>query len=158
MHAEYLIRKLDLQPHPEGGFYKRTYTSPLRMTSAGGEKRNVSTAIFYMLRNNDRSVFHRIKSDELWFFHQGGSLEILFIKEDELQKVILGNDIEKGEIPQFAIEASTWFACRLAGPADYTLVSCMVSPGFEFADFELAQQAELISRYPHLEHIIKEFT
>lgn len=157
MNSQDIITKLQMLPHPEGGYYKETYRSSETMTVDRGE-RNVNTAIYFLLENKNKSHFHRIQSDELWFFHQGEPLEILSIQNGELVSTILGNNIEEGELPQAVIPANTWFASHVKNETGYALVSCTVAPGFDFADFELAERNELIEKYPHLRQIIEEFT
>lgn len=158
MNAKYLIEKLQLQAHPEGGFYRETFRSEPKMTTIEGNERNVSTAIYYLLENEDKSHFHRIKSDESWFFHQGECLEIVSLRDGELQTTWLGNNIELGEVPQTTIPANTWFACKIKNASGYALVSCTVAPGFDFADFELSNKSNLIEEYPNLKDVIEEFT
>jgi uncharacterized protein len=158
MKANYLIQKLQLQPHPEGGFYRETFRSEQKMTTIESNLRNVSTAIYYLLENEDRSHFHRIKSDESWFFHQGVCMEIVSLQDGELQTIWLGNNIELGEVPQITIPANTWFACKIKGASGYALVSCTVAPGFDFADFELANKNQLMEDYPNFKEVIEEFT
>ena len=99
-----------------------------------------------------------IKSDELWFFHQGEALEIVFIKEGVLNTIILGNNLENGEVVQATIPANTWFASRVKNLKGYSLVSCTVAPGFDFADFELAKREDLINEFPNLKETIEKFT
>ncbi len=111
-----------------------------------------------LLENSDKSNFHKIKSDELWFFHQGQSLKIVYIKDGRLITIILGNNIEEGEVPQVLIPANTWFAAKLKNPQGYAFASCTVSPGFDFADFELAHRENMIDYYPELKTYIEEFT
>lgn len=158
MQAKYLVKKLQLQPHPEGGFYRETYRSDSVISVNNGASRNVSTAIYYLLEDDDKSHFHRIQSDELWFFHSGDPLEILSIVDGQLSVNLLGNNFEKDEIPQIIIPANTWFAARVKDSKGYTLVSCTVAPGFDFSDFQLADRNELTLQYPELKKIIKEFT
>ncbi len=158
MKAPDLIRQLQLKPHPEGGFYKETYRSKQHVLTEEGNKRNVSTAIYYLLENEDKSHFHRIKSDELWLFHQGEPLEIISIQNNLLTTIILGNDVEKGEVPQATIPAHTWFASSVKGRSGFSLVSCTVAPGFDFIDFEMAAREDLVLLYPHLKEIITNFT
>jgi predicted cupin superfamily sugar epimerase len=158
MNSKDLIQQLLLQPHPEGGFYKETYRSDQMITLPGGKVRNVSTAIYYLLEDDNKSAFHRIQADELWFFHQGQTLEIVFIQDGKLKKTILGNTVEKGEIPQTTIPANVWFAARIKDAVGYALVSCTVAPGFDFLDFELAKRDNLVQQYPQLKDIIEEFT
>jgi uncharacterized protein len=158
MEARNLIQKLQLQHHPEGGFYKETYRSDEILTTTGGLVRNVSTAIYFLLENEDKSHFHRIKSDEAWFFHQGESIEIVILHDGKLQTIDLGNNIEKGEVPQTIVPANVWFASKIKHGSGYALVSCTVAPGFDFADFELARRSDLISEFPKYRSAIEEFT
>jgi predicted cupin superfamily sugar epimerase len=158
MDAGNLIQKLQLQPHPEGGFYQETYRSEAIMTTTEGLVRNVSTAIYFLLENEEKSHFHRIKSDEAWFFHQGESIEIVILDDGKLQTIVLGNNLEKGEVPQAIVPANVWFASRIKHGIGYALVSCTVAPGFDFADFELARRNDLITEFPEYKSVIEEFT
>jgi uncharacterized protein len=158
MDAKKLIQKLQMLPHPEGGFYKETYRSEQKMTTSEGLIRNVCTAIYFLLENEDKSHFHRIKSDESWFFHQGESIEIVILHEGKLQTIDLGNNIEKGEVHQAIVPANVWFASKIKHGRGYALVSCPVAPGFDFADFELANRNELLKEYPNFKAVIEEFT
>lgn len=153
-----LIQHLHLLPHPEGGYYRETYRSAEQTLNIEGNTRNTSTAIYYLLENEDKSHFHRIKSDELWFFHQGRPLEILVLQGSELSTIVLGNDVGSGEVPQAMIPANAWFAARVQGRSGYALVSCTVAPGFDFADFELASRVDLLHEFPHWKPVIEEFT
>ena len=148
--SEQIIKNLKLLPHPEGGYYKEMYRAEQKINLDNGKSRNVSTAIFYLLENEDKSRFHRIASDELWFFHQGNPLEILSIQNGNLIKTVLGNNFEDGELLQAVIPAHTWFASRVKNSKGYALVSCTVAPGFDFADFELADRDKLINEFPDL--------
>lgn len=158
MDVKELIHKLQLKVHPEGGYYRESYRSKECTTTSNGEIRNNSTAIYYLLENEEKSHFHRIQSDELWFFHQGQTLEICLIKDDQLVTIYLGNDIENGEVPQAIIPAKCWFASSIRNSSGYSLVSCTVAPGFDFLDFELAEREALIQQYPLLKNIIEKFT
>src|SRR5512138_2007560 len=112
MDSDEMIRKLRLEPHPEGGFYSETYKSEATMKTPGGGDRHVCTVIYYLLRGEDKSVFHRLGSDECWFFHLGQALEIVRISDGKPETILLGNHIEEGETPQAIIQANTWFAAR----------------------------------------------
>jgi len=158
MDAKKLIKKLQLLPHPEGGFYKETYRSEEKINTAEGQERNVCTAIYFLLENEDKSHFHRIKSDETWFFHQGESIEIVILHDGKLQTIDLGNDIEKGEVPHTIVPANVWFASKIKHVRGYALVSCTVAPGFDFVDFELANRNDLLKEYPEFKAVIEEFT
>lgn len=156
--AQDLIQQLRLQPHPEGGYYRETYRAALETTAANGASRNVSTAIYYLLENDNRSHFHRIQSDELWFFHQGQPLEVLLLQDGQLTTLTLGHAVERGELPQAVVPAHTWFGARVRDGAGFSLVSCTVAPGFDFADFELADRARLTQEFPSQAAIIEAFT
>ena len=157
MSAQKLIDELQLAAHPEGGYYRETYRSPETIMTNEG-RRNLSTAIYYLLENEQKSLFHRIKSDELWFFHQGATLEIVLIRDNSIQTILLGNNIEKGETLQAVIPADTWFAAMIKNLSGYALVSCTVAPGFNFLDFELAKKEDLLEQFPQLKDHIEIFT
>jgi predicted cupin superfamily sugar epimerase len=152
------IEKLGLIPHPEGGYYKETYRSKEFTTNSEGNSRSQSTAIYFLLANEDKSNFHRIKSDELWFFHSGEPLEILSFEEGILKRTILGNDFSAGQQAQTVIPANTWFGSRLLNRKGFGLVSCTVSPGFDFQDFEMATKQQLLKEFPDDQEIIEEMT
>jgi predicted cupin superfamily sugar epimerase len=155
MTARYWIEQLHLLPHPEGGYYKETYRCTEEISVPEG-KRNISTAIYFLLEEKNKSHFHRIKSDELWFFHEGAALEIFCLTEDKLVTVLLGKNIEKGESLQAVIPAGTWFASKLKNETGYALVSCTVAPGFDFNDFELAKRSDLLTTYSDWQKTILE--
>jgi predicted cupin superfamily sugar epimerase len=158
MTAPDIIEQLQLQPHPEGGFYKETYRAGFSISSPDNKQRNISTAIYYLLQDADKSHFHRIKSDECWFFHEGQPLEILTIQDGQLVTITLGKNLHEGETLQAVIPAGIWFAARVKSGTGFGLVSCTVAPGFDFADFEMAERAHLSSSYPGLTEIIIQFT
>lgn len=152
MHiAEFWIEQLQLQPHPEGGFFKETYRSNelLQPGNIPGFKtvRNFSTAIYFLLRSSERSVFHRIKSDEIWHYHSGGSLKICVLQESGLKYHLLGSDLKAGQQLQVVIPANHWFGAFVES-GDYVLSSCTVAPGFDFEDFEMASRARLLAEFP----------
>lgn len=155
--AQTYIQHLELIPHPEGGFYKETYRADMESDFEGFDgKRNVCTAIYFLLENDNKSHFHKIKSDELWFHHDGDALEIFVLSESGLQKITLGKSIENGEVMQAVIPANVWFASKVKDNKGFALVSCTVSPGFDFADFEMATKKELLENYPNCVNIINE--
>ena len=111
IQAEYWIDRLGLAAHPEGGFYKETYRSAENIQTCGlplrfGSPRSFSTAIYFLLRSEDRSLFHRIKSDELWHFHLGASLNIYVLQDSKLSIFKLGSNIDDGESFQVTIPAN----------------------------------------------------
>lgn len=133
MRADDIIDVLQLVPHPEGGHYAETWRGP-----AGPDGRAVATAIHFLLRRGERSHWHRVDADEIWFHHAGAPLVLTIAEEDGQSPVehVLGPDLEAGERPQLRVPPHAWQAAESAG--DWTLVSCVVAPGFDFAGFELA--------------------
>lgn len=130
--VESIIAALDLQPHPEGGFYGETYRHP----AAPGE-RSIATAIYYLLRAEDRSRWHRVDATEIWHWYGGGPLKLfLWDEKAPVAEHILGNDLAAGARPQVIIPPGVWQAAEPVN--SWVLVGCTVSPGFEFAHFEMA--------------------
>jgi predicted cupin superfamily sugar epimerase len=141
MTAKDYIQHLQLLPHPEGGYYKETYRSPLEISVEGFEDlRSISTSIYFLLEKGQQSALHRIKSDEIWFHQDGDSLEIIEIDEDNEEVITyLGKNLIHGEVMQHVVKAGRWFGARLNPESSFCLVACQVSPGFDFRDFELLQ-------------------
>ncbi len=127
--AQALIEKLALVPHPEGGFYRQTWVGPIVQGRATG------TAILFLLAAGQRSHWHRVDADEVWLWHAGAPL-ILSMGEQVAHDITLGPDVLGGQMPQAIVPAQHWQAASTTG--DYSLVSCTVSPGFDFAGFTLA--------------------
>lgn len=149
------IDRLGLQPHPEGGYFRETYRST-EVASADclperyDGNRHFYTAILYLLSGDQFSAFHRLKSDEMWHFHAGSDLIItLLSKEHGRRQIRLGPNPDTGAVFQAVIPAGTWFAAHLPDPSGYALVGCTVSPGFDYADFELADREALLAEFPH---------
>ena len=157
MNAKNWIDQLQLRPHPEGGYYKETYRCASEFSFDGfTEKRNISTAIFFLLEEKNKSHLHRIKSDELWFFHEGTTLEIICLSEKGLTTILLGKNSTAGEQLQAVIPAGVWFGAKVKDGNGFALVSCTVAPGFDFRDFELAKKDDLISFFPLHKNLIEE--
>ncbi len=154
--ADYWIEKLQLQKHPEGGWFKEVYRSEemiqtSALPSGFSGNRSISTSIYYLLEGEDFSAFHRIKSDELWHFYTGNSaIEIISIEKGKIKQQFLGDNPQENQHFQVVVPKNTWFAARLTNKNGYALVGCTVSPGFHFDDFEMANQ-ELIRQNPELE-------
>lgn len=161
-NADYWVSKLGLLPHPEGGYYKRTFeseerTSDEELTVDFDGKRKLYTSIYFLLTTNDVSHFHRLKSDELWYYHAGSPLTIHIIHGNgEYEEIKLGMNLDNGEVLQALVPKNSIFGSSVTEKDACSLVGCMVSPGFEFQDFELFTQAELLAQYPsHKEIIMK---
>lgn len=162
--AAYLVKVLNLQAHPEGGFYREVYRSEERIPSRAlgadfGGDRNFATAIYFLLEKNNFSAFHKIKSDETWHFYEGDTLEVLEIRDNgELKITQVGNKVETGDVFQYTVRANTWFGSRVKKGGNYSLVGCTVAPGFDFRDFEMASRVELLGEFPGLASVIEEMT
>ncbi len=152
--AQYFIDKLNLAEHPEGGYYISSFRSADEM-AVRDVTRPIYTSIYFLLRSQDISHLHRLKSDELWYYHAGSPLTVHMIYPDgtyEAKK--LGLNMEAGEVPQVAVPKNTIFGSSVEDTNTFSLVGCMVAPGFDFADFELFTQEELLADYPQLEAVI----
>jgi hypothetical protein len=162
MHADDIIRQLGLQPHPEGGYFRETYRASESIAAGSldrryGGARAASTAIYYLLEAGQRSALHRLKSDEIFHFYAGEPLRIIEIAPDgRLTETVLGADLAAGAMPQHVIPAGAWFGALPVGR--FALVGCTVAPGFDFADFELAETAALLAAFPQHEAWIRRLT
>lgn len=159
--VQQLITKFQLQPHPEGGFYKETYRSvdfiPHQILSKkfNGD-RAYSTAIYFLLEQGNFSAFHRIESDEIWHFYEGQTLLIHVIHLNGILETIkLSDDIFNGKTFQCVIPARCWFASEPASNTEFSFVGCTVAPGFDFEDFELGKADELVKQFPQHEILIR---
>ncbi|MFD2204443.1 cupin domain-containing protein [Kiloniella antarctica] len=130
--AQAIIDKLQLQPHPEGGWYKETYRH-----STESEKRGDQTAIFFLLEKGQSSHWHRIDAVEIWHWYAGSPLTLRSHDGKQEQVVTLGPDVLAGQTPQFVIPKQHWQAA--SAEEGWTLVGCTVAPAFEFEGFELAK-------------------
>ncbi|MCE8009289.1 cupin domain-containing protein [Aestuariivita sp.] len=130
MTADDIIKHLNLAPHPEGGHYRQTWV-------ADGPGRPSGTAIYFLLKNGERSHWHRVDATEIWLYHSGAPLVLSLSATDEgpAQDHLLSPDLIKGS-PQIIVPTGHWQAAATTGA--YTLVSCTVSPGFQFDGFTLA--------------------
>lgn len=134
MTAADVIRALDLHPHPEGGHYRETFRDP-----NGPGPRGWSTAIYYLLERGERSQWHKVDAAELWLFHAGDPLALALSPDGRhVDRRVLGIDFASGARPQVVVPAQYWQSAEPLGA--WTLVSCTVSPGFEFQGFEMAPQ------------------
>ena len=146
-----IITRLKLAPHPERGFFVETHRAATAVTAATHDgPRAAATAIYFLIGADAPATYlHRLSSDEVFHLYEGGPLQILRLYADGRSDVArLGLDLAAGERPQIVIPAGTWFGTELVPGASHCLVGCTVAPGFEFADFELAEGPELAARYP----------
>ena len=137
-----LAEQLDLRPHPEGGWFRETWRSAVTFRPDGySGERSAATAIYFLLCPGEQSAWHVVRSDELWLWHAGGPLTLRLggseAEPAEAATVTLGGDVADGERPQAIVPGGTWQCAAPAGRAP-ALVSCVVAPGFDFADFRLS--------------------
>lgn len=150
--AKQLIELLQLQPHPEGGYYRRVFESAQRLPSG----RLCSTAILFLLPAGVVSRWHRVDADELWHFHEGAPLQLLIAESPTTLRAQRLGPVDAEQLPQRAVPAHAWQAARSLG--DFTLVGCTVAPGFDFAGFRLLSEdleaqrdwPQLRQQYPEL--------
>jgi len=169
INAEGIINRLRLERHPEGGYFRETYRSVQEFLTDSSNnagpvyhKRNCSTAIYYLLQENDFSAFHSVCSDEIWHFYSGDSVLLHMLENENVTTVCLGSNILNGEKPQYTVPACTLFAAALnkkkSNHHGYALCGCTVSPGFNYDDFYLPGRDELLAKYKGQADIITEFT
>lgn len=160
INSQLIIKQLNLQKHPEGGWYKELYRSneiinKEALPNRFNGDRCFSTSIYFLLESHENSVFHKIKSDEIWHFYNGSPITIHII--DETGKyffIVLGKDLNY----QCTVPANCWFAAEVSDKNNYALVGCTVSPGFDFKDFEIGKKEELIKSFQQHETIIRKLS
>jgi uncharacterized protein len=159
-----IARVLSLEPHPEGGFYRETYRADELVATPRGS-RAASSAILYLVTAGGPSRFHRLVNDEIWCYHGGSLMELVTLLPDgRAQSTTLagaGTLVRSQELtPQALVPGGAWQAARVVPGAgvDWTLVTCIVTPAFDFDDFELATAVELSVAYPEQAELIAALT
>ena len=157
-----VLRALNLEPHVEGGYFRRTYQADHRdpLETAGGP-RFLLTSIYYLLdRQSPVGQFHFNRSDILHYFHLGDAIEYSLIHADgSLQTLVMGSDILAGQLLQLHVPGGIWKASRLLDGANgFGLISEAVSPGFDFADMEMADRQRLTRQFPQHQALIEKLT
>lgn len=175
--AEEIVSRLGLEPHAEGGFFRETYRSSDTVQTARGS-RSLCTAILFLVTAQHPSRFHRITSDEVWVYQGGDPLELAILPASATGCEMTGTgaaatavlDLVDGTDAQVLVPAHAWQAARVAdrregaaaslgqGAAGWSLVACVVSPGFDYADFELADRQTLLADWPDLRTLILALT
>ncbi|MHC3003520.1 cupin domain-containing protein [Gordonia metallireducens] len=138
-------KSLDLQPHPEGGWFRETWRSEVGLPNAvlpagyTGD-RAAGTAIYFVLMPGQQSAWRTVRSSEIWLHHRGAPVQLDLGGDGEAPgdptPIIVGPDIEAGQHPQALVPPGVWQRARPVGD-EAALVSCVVVPGFDFADFRL---------------------
>ena len=159
MDKKTLIEKLELQPHVEGGYFRRSFQAdhrPLIDTANG--PRFTLTSIYYLLTDDSPcGHWHCNQSDILHYFHLGAPVTYYMVDPDgRLQTAILGADVAKGEHLQLAVPGGTWKASHLPA-GEYGLLSEAVAPGFDYADMTLGNVKDLVADYPQHQTLIEQF-
>jgi predicted cupin superfamily sugar epimerase len=160
----YWIKQFELQPHPEGGYFRQTYKSDMKIAHEGlpdsfTGPRAASTAIYFLLEGENFSAFHRLRSDETWHFYAGSPLIVHIIELDgRYSSILLGSDPDAGQVFQAVVRAGCWFASHVADWKSWALVGCTVAPGFEFEDFEMGKREELVREFPAHRAVIERLT
>jgi predicted cupin superfamily sugar epimerase len=155
-----LVKKYGLQPHPEGGYFVEWYGSNDMISTdlnasryAPGSSRRLATAILYMCVTGGHSSLHKITGDELWMFHSGDPLTVVELSAGQggdavVKETVLGNGV--GETLVHTVKATTYFGahCSEAGAAGYSLVTCVVAPGFDYRDWAMEGPEALLAAFP----------
>lgn len=172
--ADELIKTLNLSAHVEGGYYSQVYKST-GCCMVDGVRRATATSIYFLLKSGQISRMHSLKSDELWYFHLGSPLKMTMIsQEGALSEQILGSDVQAGQRPQLFVPAGNVFGaemlggegefasttttidlCKHASEERFALVSCMVTPGFEYEDLTIESAADLKEKFPQHAAVIE---
>jgi predicted cupin superfamily sugar epimerase len=147
MTAEEIKNFLNLEPHPEGGFYRRTYATSAALDLPRGA-RPVGTAIYYLIEPGSFSEMHQLDSDEIFHFYLGDPVEMLQLYPDGRSALFtLGPDLLAGQHVQLIVPAGVWQGTRLKGGGNLALLGCTVTPGFDFADFRVGSYSELAAKW-----------
>ena len=154
-----IVNFYNMESHPEGGWYKETYRSITELSIDNLGKRNLMTSIYFLLESHQTSNFHQIKSDELWFYHSGSPLTVHCIYPNGKYEMLhIGPDFEKGHTFQALVPKGTIFGSTVNNENSYSMVGCVVSPGFDFNDFKLFNNEELLQEFPQHQSIINKLT
>ena len=152
--AAAVIETLRLEPHKEGGWFRRTYESD-RMIELSRGNRPCGSSILYLLKKDEVSRLHYLRSDETWYFHRGNPIELHSFSNGKYECAQLGCEVALGEVPQVTLPAGTVFGANPLGSEDWSLVSCSVCPGFDYADFFWPDAEQLVRDFPAQETVIR---
>ena len=162
--AQYWIDHLKLAKHPEGGYFSEVYKSAEYISQEGLPERytgsrTFATHIYFLITYEGFSAFHRLQTDEIWHFYAGFPCRLHLIAQDgSCSTHKLGQNPEAGEHFQAVVPAGCWFAAHVDAPETYALAGCTMAPGFDFADFELAERESLVHAFPQHTDLIKRLT
>ncbi|WP_159633441.1 cupin domain-containing protein [Erysipelothrix anatis] len=149
---EYFIEHLKLQKHVEGGWYAKTYASDITIND-----KSIASSIYFLLDDTNFSAYHKLTSDEIWYYHYGSSLHVSMIDlEGTLHDIKIGPNLDEGEVLQYTVPKEWIFASYVE--TGFSVVGCMVAPGFTYDDFKLYSYPELVDRYPQHQSMIRKLT
>lgn len=155
-----IIDKLELVPHPfEGGLFRRSYTSPIKISPfEGEEERSIASAIYYLLTDNYMSRPHSLKQDEIWHFYSGDPLEILLIYPNKKSEIVtMGADILLNQIVQLVIPSNTIFCAKICKGGVYSLIGASLSPAFVYGDYQYVSPISMIEEFPQYKDFLQDF-
>ncbi len=148
------IKRLDMAPHPEGGYFKYAFGSDIVRKTASGAERKDYSGIYFMVTHDSPSHFHQMVSDEIWYYHAGSALTMHVIDEQgKYHTTRLGPNPEHGDVLSVVMHGG-WVFGASVDSGDYTLVSCAVVPGFDESDYRILTQSELLGKYPEYRSVI----
>lgn len=162
MDLSEIIKKLNLIPLPEeGGLFNETFRSRYTVKVEYDGKvveRKAGTCIYYLVTPDDFSAMHKVQGEEIFHFYLGDPVEMVQLTENGSKKIIIGNNLSEGELPQVVVPAGVWQGTRLCEGGKFALLGCTVSPGFEYEDFTIAGREELTKLYPQCAKEIEQYT
>jgi predicted cupin superfamily sugar epimerase len=165
MTADEVKQLLQLTPlELEGGFFRETYRSRWQVAAeylpeGTHGSRSIGTAIYYMITPESFSTLHRLPGTEIFHFYMGDPVVMLQLHPDGLSRTVtLGTDLGNGQESQVVVRGNIWQGCRLAEGGKWALMGTTMSPGFDYADYETGVREELISQYPDVAEMIREYT
>jgi predicted cupin superfamily sugar epimerase len=159
MTADEIIEFLKLQPHPvEGGFFRESYRSADSLDRKG-DRRSISTAIYYLLTPGMVSALHRLPGDEVFHFYAGDPVRMLQLWPDgSTRTLVLGTDLKAGQAPQLVVPGGVWQGSVLVDGGSWALLGATMAPGFDYADYVGGNRAEMMARYPAEARMIERLT
>ncbi|XP_066288758.1 uncharacterized protein [Branchiostoma lanceolatum] len=154
-----LVELYNMREHPEGGWYNESFRSPVHFKNEDGTDSTTATVCYYLLPEVVRSTWRRLTSDEIWLYQDGGCLKIHMIDANGIYSTaVLGSTIRNGEARyEVLVPAGVWGAAEVMHGGEFTLISCVVAPGFDWKGLELGHEEELVTSFPHLADVIKYF-
>ncbi|XP_078606684.1 uncharacterized protein LOC144879271 [Branchiostoma floridae x Branchiostoma japonicum] len=158
-----LVEMYNLQKHPEGGWYGETFRSSVHFRTTEDKKdgtdHTAATVCYYLLPEDVRSTWRKLTSDEIWLYQDGGCIKIHMIDANGIySSAILGSTLEHHEAKyEVLVPAGVWGAAEVVQGGEFTLISCVVAPGFDWKCLELGEEEDLMTSFPHLAGVIKSF-